>query len=311
MKYRRTVRVRYPLTAGTLLLRSQNDWNRDLEADRVDEGGSLFTFTVEADQPFLYVKPCLRVRKELHWASGANTLVLMFEPDLRVDHPYFFPDTKASPFQPIGSTLVYLPPGYHENHLARFRVIYLLDDPQLFFPSSGTLELLAQMNAVDSFLVVSATSDANLVGELKPLIDRSLRTHPGKADTAVMGISQGGVAAFSAAWQNPDVFVAAICMSSPFTQRDNLLERVYSEPPRSVAFYLDSGGPRDHYEATLAMATALVQRGWQLGRDLVHLSHAEQTPWATRLHIPCQMFARSLRDVNLQQHGSQISPGLT
>lgn len=310
MKYRRTLRVRYPLTAGSMLLRTQHDWNQDLQPDRVDEDGTLFTFTVEADKPFLYVKPCLRVGQALHWAGGANTLVLMFEPDLRIDHPYFFSKTATGSVQRLGSTQVYLPPGYQENHLARYRVIYLLDDPQLFFPSGGSLELPDQMNAVDSFLVVSVPSQASLVGELKPLIDRSLRTLPGKADTAVMGISQGGVAAFSTAWQNPDTFVAAICLSSPFTQHDNLLERVYAEPPRSVAFYLDSGWPGDHYEATLAMATALVQRGWQLGRDLVHLSHPEQTSWATRLHIPCQMFARSLRDVNLQQHGSQISPGL-
>ena len=44
-------------------------------------------------------------------------------------------------------------------------------------------------------------------------------------------------------WHYPEVFGDAICMSSTFSHKDDLLERVLSEPKREVGFYLDSGWP--------------------------------------------------------------------
>jgi hypothetical protein len=93
-------------------------------------------------------------------------------------------------------------------------------------------------------------------------------------------------------WQHPEVFGTAVCMSSTFSHRDDLIDRVRSEPVRDVAFYLDSGWPGDNYEVTLGMAMALVSRGWDYGRNLMHLcfpraGHSE-TAWGTRLHIPLQ-----------------------
>ena len=79
-----------------------------------------------------------------------------------------------------------------------------------------------------------------------------------------------------------------------------------TESPRDVAFYLDSGWPGDNYEVTLAMATALISRGWQYGHDLLHLcfpnaSHNEAA-WGVRLHIPLQFYngavARASRAIN-------------
>ena len=72
------------------------------------------------------------------------------------------------------------------------------------------------------------------------------------------------------------------------------MERVLSEPKRELRFYLDSGWPNDNYEVTIAMATALVSRGWQYGRDLIHLcfpqaAHDEKA-WGVRLHLPVQLF---------------------
>jgi hypothetical protein len=83
-------------------------------------------------------------------------------------------------------------------------------------------------------------------------------------------------------------------MSSTFSFKDNLIERVLSEPKREVRFYLDSGWPNDNYEVTIAMATALVSRGWRYGRDIIHLcfpraAHSEEA-WGVRLHLPAQMF---------------------
>jgi enterochelin esterase-like enzyme len=124
-----------------------------------------------------------------------------------------------------------------------------------------------------------------------------------------MGSSLGGVAAFYLGWQYPETFVGAACMSSTFGNRDDLLERVYSEPRRPVAFFLDSGWPGDNYEATLVMATALVQRGYRLGAEVHHISYPlqghDEVAWGMRMHIPAEIFARSL-SVNTPTHGSIV-----
>ena len=66
-----------------------------------------------------------------------------------------------------------------------------------------------------------------------------------------------------------------------------------SEPKRQVGFYLDSGWPGDNYEVTIAMALALVSRGWRYGRDLLYLCfpHAahDEKAWGMRLHLPMQL----------------------
>ena len=98
---------------------------------------------------------------------------------------------------------------------------------------------------------------------------------------------------FYTVWQHADVFAAAVCMSSTFSHRDNLIDRVLGEPRRDVAFYLDSGWPGDNYEVTLAMAMALVSRGWRYGLDLLHLcfplAEHDEAAWGMRLHLPMQL----------------------
>ncbi len=66
------------------------------------------------------------------------------------------------------------------------------------------------------------------------------------------------------AWQYPQVFGYAACMSSTFSYQDDLIERVLSEPKSTAKFYLDSGWPGDNYEVTLAMAMAFVDRGYRV-----------------------------------------------
>ena len=81
-------------------------------------------------------------------------------------------------------------------------------------------------------------------------------------------------------------------MSSTFAHRNTLIDRVLDEPARDVGFYLDSGWPGDNYEVTLAMATALIARGWHYGQNLLHLCCPEaghdEAAWGMRLHLPLQ-----------------------
>ena len=344
---RREVRVRYPAGRGHLVLRCELDWERDIEPVAMEEDGNLSVFHLESDRPFLYLKPILKTPDgKLFWSTGANILALMSEPGLRVAHPTFFTQggegSFLDPYQFFSRHVnrdvrvrVYLPPSYHENHLCRYRVAIMQDGQNLFFPEESFLgspwnvdDTLAQlniMNAIDNFIVVGIHSADRMyeytkpgyegygrcvVEEVLPWVRTHLRTRENRFDTMVLGSSLGGVVSFYLAWQYPEVFAGAACMSSTFTFRDDLMDRVYGEEKKPVAFYLDSGWPGDNYEVTLAMATALIQRGWRLGLDLQHFTFPEErhneSAWGRRLHLPTQIFARTLRDLNQAVHGRNL-----
>jgi predicted alpha/beta superfamily hydrolase len=337
-KFRRTLRVIYPLgdSGGRIVLRTERDWSRDVLPDAPEEGGHTFTFTLESERPFLYVKPCLRVGEELRFAPGTNKLILMTEPDERPIYPHFLsaPGGRFAPAIAFDSTRlgrehrirIYLPPGYSENVLKRYPVLYMQDGQNLFFPEEAfaadwqvdrTVGLLDSMNAIDEFVVVGVYSrdrmaeytkpgytayGESLIGEVKPRIDREFRTMPEPERTGVIGSSLGGVVSFFLAWEWPEVFGGAACLSSTFGHQDDLLERVMSEEKRHARFYLDSGWPEDNYEVTVAMAMALVSRGWVYGRDLLHfafpLAEHDERSWGLRLHLPLQLFQGSVRNVS-------------
>ena len=50
--FRRTLRVVYPLTEGRIALRTELDWNRDVEPDTPEDAGNTFTFTIQSSKPF-------------------------------------------------------------------------------------------------------------------------------------------------------------------------------------------------------------------------------------------------------------------
>lgn len=338
MPFRRTLRVVYPLRDGRIVLRTSRDWERDIEPDAPTEGGHTFTFTVESDKPFLYVKPCLRVGDVMHLPPGMNKLLLMTEPDTRPIYPHFLspPGGHFAPAIEFDSTRlgrrhrirVYLPPGYEENTLKRYPVLYMQDGQNLFFPEEAfaeewqvdrTVSLLDSMNAVDEFVVVGVhshdrmaeytkpgyeTYGQSLAGEVKPRIDQEFRTLPGPEKTGVIGSSLGGVVSFFLAWEWPDVFGRAACLSSTFGHSDDLLQRVLSEDKRDARFYLDSGWPEDNYEVTASMAMALASRGWVYGRDFLHfafpLAEHDERSWGLRLHLPLQLFEGSVRNASAE-----------
>jgi predicted alpha/beta superfamily hydrolase len=133
----------------------------------------------------------------------------------------------------------------------------------------------------------------SVVEEVKPEVDRKIRVLGSPRETGVVGSSLGGVVSFFMAWEHPDVFGFAACMSSTFSHRDDLMERVLSEPRRSSKFYLDSGWPGDNYEVTLAMAMALSEAGYRVREDFLHLAFPleehDERAWGRRLHIPLQL----------------------
>ena len=326
---RRELRVRYPIPEGRIVLRTDLDWDRDVEAASVSDDGTTFTFALEAKKPFLYFKPCWRLGDDLRWAAGANGLVLMTAQGARDVYPYFFGSENGSfsPLIELGSPILgrrhlvraYVPPGYHENSLKKYPVLFMQDGKNLFFPDEAfaghewnvddSLQLLDGMNAVDKVVVVGIYSGdrmaeytkpgyeayaRSVVEEIVPEANRRLRLIGGRTETAVMGSSLGGVVSFYMAFQFPETFTAAACLSSTFSHKDDLVERVLSEPKSAAKFYIDSGWPGDNFETTLAMAIALQSRGYVYGRDFLHfafpLEKHEESAWASRLHLPLQLF---------------------
>jgi predicted alpha/beta superfamily hydrolase len=325
--FERTLRVSYPVAEGRLVLRTEQDWNKDVEPVVVSDDGNNFTFQLRGKQPFLYFKPCLVQNREFRWSVGPNKLVLMTEADRRVFYPFFFSPEQGQfsrlvefPSQILGRVhrlRVYVPPGYYENILASYPVAYMQDGQNLFFPKEAfrgqewkvdeTSQTLRAMSAVEDFVIVGIYSDdrmrdytapgytayaRSLAEEIVPEAERLLRVGNHRRYQTVWGSSLGGVVSFYTVWQYPRVFGTAVCMSSTFSHKDNLIERVLREPARDVAFYLDSGWPGDNYEVTMGMAMALVSRGWRYGHNLLHLCfpHAEhdEKAWALRLHLPMQ-----------------------
>jgi predicted alpha/beta superfamily hydrolase len=213
---------------------------------------------------------------------------------------------------------VYLPPGYAQNPLRRYPVLYMQDGKNLFFPEEAfqgrewsvdeTLHLLDGMNALDRAVVVGIHSGdrmgeytkpgyeayaRSVVEEIRPAIGMRLRVLTSPGETGVLGSSLGGVVSFYMAWQYPQVFGFAACMSSTFSHKDDLVDRVLAEPRSTSRFYLDSGYPGDNYEVTLAMAMALSRRGYRLREDFLHLAFPleehDEAAWGKRLHIPLQL----------------------
>ncbi len=93
---KRRLRVAYPPGNGRLVLRTEDDWDKDIAPVETSEDGSTWTFELEADRPFLYFKPCLIRGDEFHWAIGPNKLLLMEESDKRISYPHFFSSGKGT-----------------------------------------------------------------------------------------------------------------------------------------------------------------------------------------------------------------------
>ncbi|HEV7227239.1 alpha/beta hydrolase [Brevundimonas sp.] len=75
---------------------------------------------------------------------------------------------------------------------------------------------------------------AFLVEELKPLVDRTWRTLPGRDDTAIMGSSMGGLISLYAMMQRPETFGAAGCVSTHWPLRIERLDEGRLEAWREV-----------------------------------------------------------------------------
>lgn len=322
-----TIRIVYPKTEGRIVLRTDDDWEKSVEPESVSNDGQCTEFLHRSKKPYFYFKPML-VRDGEELFSLGQYIAIMNSKATRQVYPHFFPDPENRVVERMDVTSskgvthpvrVFTPPGYSENTLKRYPVVYMQDGQNLFFPEEAfagehwrieeTLTILDTMNIIRKSIVVGIYPADRLneytkpgyedygrfiVEDLKPRIDGEIRTLTGPEETAVMGSSLGGVVSFYMAWNYPHIFGKAACMSSSFNFKDDLLHRVLSEEKKPVKLYLDSGWPEDNYEVTRSMNDVLLRRGFQSGEDLLyfafpHALHNERY-WAMRSHIPFQFF---------------------
>ncbi len=322
--------VAYPAQGRRLTLRTQLDWDREVAPVEVSD--DCFRFVVEGDRNALRFKPVLHDGATMHWALGANRLAFASEPPVTV-FPRFFEvactaddvvDFDAGHDDHVHEVRVFLPPGYDENPLQRYPVVYMQDGHNVFFAEESafgahwrvveTLSLFEQMSALRPVIVVGIYPHDRMheytepgvdsyadfvVDKLKPRIDAHYRTLPSRDHTAVVGSSLGGVAAFYMGWNRPATFGQAAALSATFGYRDELAERVDTDPVPPTRFYIDSGWPGDNYEAVRDMRARMVRRGFTPGRDLYYLAFPlaghNEAAWASRLHIPFQFLLDEAR----------------
>jgi enterochelin esterase-like enzyme len=147
---------------------------------------------------------------------------------------------------------------------------------------------------------------AAIVDRLKPRIDGEYRTLPDRRNTAMLGSSMGGLFAFGAGWDRPDVFGKVACLSSSFWWADrHVVKQVQngSCPEPRPLIYIDSGAAlqpsetdpnlRDGFHHTRSMFRALAEHRFVPGKDLHWLVYTsashDAASWRARIAIPLQL----------------------
>ena len=255
-----------------------------------------------------------------HWADDS-----ILPPAGRLqDCEQFKPKTLAA-----RKVYVLLPNGYDDpkNAAVRYPVLYALDGQNLVDPSRSAFGVVWGLDtALDShtasgksaFVSVlidntpdrvdeyTPSRDASYGGgrleellswmsdELKPAVDGCYRTKTGPEDTAIMGSSLGGLAAFHAGWKHSDVWKRAAAVSPSFwwnNQDTKALVNATATKP-SLRLWVDigtneGGSPATTLANTRAVRDALVTKGFKAGSDLGYLEAAggrhDEASWAARL----------------------------
>jgi predicted alpha/beta superfamily hydrolase len=194
------------------------------------------------------------------------------------------------------SAIVYLPPGYGEDPLRRYPVLYLQDGQNLFDPSTAfggqewrvdeTADELICADAIEPLIIVgiynagaerineyTPTVDTNtgqggradlyarmLVDELKPFIDKEYMTQHHAQNTGLGGSSLGGLVSLAIGLKYPKVFGKLAVLSPSVWWSDRIILRDVAQFNGSLRpqIWLDMGTQEGNSpERTLEDARAL------------------------------------------------------
>ena len=332
------VEVVYPANRGKIGIRgsiSPLSWHHTTEPTATLGDRSVFELSIP-DGETLDIK---LVRGNDEWAHGRNYTLhagdhVRLEPafertNCRLVEPATL-DAKPWPLR----YQVLLPPSYDEQQSKRYPVLYAQDGQALWSTSSDpfgvwrfdqTIDQLLEIAVMEELIVVAIETSHErssrlspvrdkiygggrarehldaMTDVLKPHIDGTFRTRPGREDTGLIGSSLGGLFSFFAAWNRPDVFGKAACLSSSFWWGNRAMIRGvdYAPPPRPL-LYLDSGvalspdeARQDGFQDTRSMHRSLVRAGYTDGVDLHRLAFPGQYhstgAWSARVAVPLQL----------------------
>lgn len=216
--------------------------------------------------------------------------------------------------------IVWLPPDYESNTKKHYSVLYMHDGQNLFDSQTSsfgvdwqideTLDSLANQGHIEIPIVVGIyntvgrTADYTtgkqsqdymqfVVKTVKPFIDETYRTLPSPENTAVGGSSYGGLISFKLAWEYPNVFSKAFCLSPAFKVQNldyvqNVLD--YTGDRKALTFYIDNGGiglEEELQPGIDAMIKALEEKGYIQNKDYFWILDKEarhfESDWAKRM----------------------------
>ncbi len=222
--------------------------------------------------------------------------------------------------------VIWLPPDYEKETSRRYPVLYAHDGQNLFDPSTAfagvdwavdeTADGLIRAGRIQPIIIVGIWNTPDrlneyttirgreyatfLIHELKPFIDANYRTLTDRANTAVMGSSLGGFISLLLAWEHPEVFSMAACLSGSWMWGDAAALRLIEDDTTAVPdlkLYLDHGSEGDEGRYAWLFRTirdTLIGRGFVLDKNLQYNfgigdGHNESA-WARRVWRPLVFF---------------------
>jgi predicted alpha/beta superfamily hydrolase len=222
-------------------------------------------------------------------------------------HPRF-----RSRFLPSEHTLlVYRPPGYRDDRVRRFPVLYLQDGQNVFDRATSatgeewsvdeTAQRLIKSGAIEPIIIVgiyhaghgrideyTPTRDPKknmggkgdgyarmLVREIKPFIDRRYRTLRSSTNTGLGGSSLGGLLTLHLGLRFHTVFNRLAVLSPSVWWNDRAIvrevEALTAKPPLRIWLDSGTGEGTDVIRDSQLLRDALVRKGWVVGQDLAYL----------------------------------------
>jgi predicted alpha/beta superfamily hydrolase len=223
------------------------------------------------------------------------------------------------------TVLVYLPPGYDRRGATHYPVLYLHDGQNVFdratsigeewqvdekaqqLITSGAIRPLiivavyhAGEKRVDEYAPTPVPEKGGgraddygrmLVQELKPFIDRTYKTLPGAANTAMGGSSLGGLVTMHLGLRYYTAFGNLAVLSPSVWWDDRVILRDVAALERALPLriWLDAGTAEgaEVVADARSLRDALVAKGWSLGKDLMYFEaeggeHNERS-WGARM----------------------------
>lgn len=231
----------------------------------------------------------------------------------------FHPDFKSKFLSKPREIIVYLPPGYAREKGRRYPVLYLLDGMSVFasWRIDETARALAESGQIEPLIIVGIPSAATqqqrtdeytpthvfgygggkgdklgrmLTEELKPFIDSQYRTLAGASDTALGGVSFGGLISLHIGLKHPEAFGRLAVMSPSVWWGDGLIlrsvEALKSRPATRIWLDIGTAEGREMLHDAKRLRDALVKKGWTLERDLAYFedkgAEHKDAAWARR-----------------------------